>query len=381
MDFAWSDAEDAAYRRISREIADSLAPLVAARGLDRPFERREWRRCGEIGLLGLPVARELGGRGLGCASTARMMEAFGESCEDMGLVFAVGAHLFGCVVPVLEHADEPTRRRLLPRLCAGEWVGANAITEVEAGSDVFSLRTRAARDGDAYVLEGEKSFVTNGPVADLFVVYAATQPQHGFLGLTAFAIERDTPGLVLGEPFDKMGLDSVPSSALRLEACRVPASHRLGAEGQGGVIFARAMLWERTCLLAGYLGMMQRQLAQVVAHARTRKQFGRRIGKHEAVSHRVAGMKLRVEASRLLLYRACWSVDHGLDATLDASLAKLAVSEAALQSSLDAIQIFGGLGYHSHVGIERGLRDSVGATIASGTSEMMREIIARELGM
>jgi alkylation response protein AidB-like acyl-CoA dehydrogenase len=381
MDFSWSEQQEESHRRVTRLVKEKLCPLLSVRGGRGHFERAEWRTCGEIGLLGIPVPLEHGGLGFGFSTTACIMEGFGNACEDLGLVFSVGAHLFACVVPVLEYACNTTRARILPPLCSGEWIGANAITEVEAGSDAFALQTRALRDGDHYILTGTKSFVTNGPVADVFVVYASTDPQHGFLGLTGFVLDRGTPGLEVGEAFDKMGLDSTPSSSIRLDRCRVPGSRRLGSEGQGGMIFRRSMLWERTCLLAAYLGMLERQLARVITHAVSRKQFGHRIGKFQAVSHRVADMKLRLDAARLLLYRACWSLDRGSQSPLEASLAKLAVSEAAVQSSLDAIGIFGGAGYQMHCGIERGLRDSVASTIASGTSDMMREIIARELGL
>lgn len=381
MDFSWSDEQEDSYRRVIREASEKIGKCAAARGFRRYFNRSEWELCGKIGLLGLLVPREFGGLGFGCVGTARGMEAFGNACEDMGLVFAVGAHLFACALPILEWGTEEIRKAMLPRLCSGEWVGANAITEADAGSDVFAMRTRAIRDGEDYVLTGLKSFVTNAPLADVFIVYATCNPEHGFLGLAAFAVERDTPGLSVGEPFEKMGLESIPTSSIRLENCRVPGTRRLGPEGQGGLIFRRSMQWERTCLLAGYLGMMERQLTQVVAHARNRKQFGHSIGKYQAVSHRIADMKLRLEASRLLLYRACWLLDRGTETATDACLAKLAVSEAAVRSSLDAIQVFGGTGFQSESGIERALRDSVGATIASGTSEMMREIVAKELGL
>ncbi len=239
----------------------------------------------------------------------------------------------------------------------------------------------ALRDGDGWVLTGTKSYVTNGPLADLSIVYAKTDPAAGYLGVTAFAIPRDTPGFRFGQPFEKMGLRSAPIASLYLDECRVGPESLLGDEGAGAAVFHSSMQWERACLFAAYLGQMERQLETVVAYARERRQFGKRIAAFQAVSHRIAQMKLRLESSRLLLYKACWSFDQGCAATLDISLAKLAVSEAAIQSGLDAIQIHGGIGYTTGLSLERELRDAIPATLFSGTSEIQRDLIARELGL
>jgi alkylation response protein AidB-like acyl-CoA dehydrogenase len=299
----------------------------------------------------------------------------------MGLVFAAMAHLFACAMPIAEHGGEEMRRVTLPRLSSGEWVGANAITEEGAGSDVTRLAARAERDGDAYVITAEKSFVSNGPAADLFVVYATSRPQLGYLGVSAFVIERGTPGLVIGEPFGKLGLDRCPASTLRLDRCVVPAHHRLGGEGQGAPIFQAAMRWERTGLFAAYVGRMERLAELCADHARTRAQFGRPIGSNQAISHRIARMRVRLEAARMLLWRACWLLEQGETASADVAMAKLAISEAAAESAMDAVRIFGGDGIRSDRGIERELRDAVPSLIFSGTSEMQLELIVRELGL
>jgi alkylation response protein AidB-like acyl-CoA dehydrogenase len=289
------------------------------------------------------------------------------------------AHLFACVMPIAEHGTESQREHLLPKLCSGQWVGANAISEAEAGSDVFALKTRAVRDGDFYVLDGSKSYVTNGPVADVFLVYAITNPSFGYLGLSAFLVERGTPGLSVGQPFQKMGLGTSPIAPVYLEGCRVPVSARLGAEGKGAAIFKRSMQWERACLFAAYVGLMERVLEQSVGFAKERRQFKKPIGKNQAISHKLVDMKQRLESARLLLYRACWLMDQGRDAVMEVSLAKLAISEAAIQCGLDAIQIHGGMGYVEETGIERVLRDAIPTTLFSGTSEMQRDIIANHL--
>ncbi|HEY1348891.1 MAG TPA: acyl-CoA dehydrogenase family protein, partial [Ktedonobacteraceae bacterium] len=317
-----------------------------------------------------------------CAvSTARAIEAFGYACTDMGLVFSVAAHLFACATPIAEYGSRALQARVLPGLVAGELVGANAITEQEAGSDVCALKTTAVHEGRSYILQGRKSYVSNGPLADLFVVYATTNPAHGYLGISAFVLERETPGLLIGQPFEKMGLTSTPACELSFEGCPIPETSRLGAEGQGARIFQHSMQWERSCLFASYIGQMERQLEHCIAYARERRQFGKPLGRHQAIAHRLSDMKLRLEGARLLLYRACWLLDQGKDANMEISLAKLAVSEAAIQGGLDAIQIHGANGFSRTYGVEQMLRDAIPGTIFSGTSEIQRDLIARELGL
>src|SRR5258707_8922356 len=302
MDFSWSQKQDELYTRVLSKAQSEFSSLPG-----HFWTRAQWRLCGEMKLPGLSVPKHYGGEGYDALTTARVIEAFGRGCEDMGLVFSLAAHLFACAMPVVEYGEETLKRRLLPGFCDGTLIGANAITEAKAGSDVFALTTRATRDGSSYILDGQKSFVSNGPAADLFIVYAATNPAHGYLGITSFLVERNTPGLVIGEPIHKMGLTSTPACSVSFEACRVPAVHRLGQDGQGSQIFKQSMQWERACLFAAYIGQMERQLERTVAYAQERCQFGKALGKHQAVAHRLAAMKVRLEAARLLLYRACWS--------------------------------------------------------------------------
>jgi alkylation response protein AidB-like acyl-CoA dehydrogenase len=375
MDFDWAEEEREIYNRIYSRTRLWPAPDPGF------FTPAEWKLCASLGLLGLSIPERYGGEGYGFLATARAAEAFGRGAPDMGLVFSAMAHLFACAMPIVEHGDEDLRREILPRLSSGEWVGANAITEEGAGSDATQLATRAERAGEDYVLTGEKSFVSNGPTADVFVVYAASQPDLGYLGVSAFVVERGTPGLAIGEPFGKLGLDRCPASTLRLDGCVVPAWRRLGGEGQGAAIFQAAMRWERTCLFAAYAGRIER-LAEVCAdHARTRHQFGRPIGANQAISHRLARMRVRLDAARLLLWRACWRLEKNESASADVAMAKLAISEAAAESAMDAVRIFGGDGIRENRGVERELRDAVPSVIFSGTSEMQLELIARELGL
>lgn len=381
MDFFRSQQQEELYNGILRYTKEKFHNVLKAREQVPQWSRAEWRQCGEAGLLGLCVPEHYGGSGCDALTTAHAIEAFACGCEDMGLVFSAAAHLLACVMPIVEYGNEALKEALLPGLCSGEYIGANAITERNAGSDIFALKTRAIRDGADYILTGSKSYVSNGPVADYFVIYATTNPTHGYLGISGFVVAKDTPGLMVGEAFHKMGLTSTPASQVYLEECCVPVTHRLGDEGQGSAIFKRSMQWERACLFASYIGMMDRQLERVIVYARERCQFGRPISKKQALAHRLADMKLRLEAARLLLYRACWLSDQGKDATMDISLAKLAVSEAAIQGGLDAIQIHGAVGYDCDANIERMLRDAIPGAIFSGTSEIQRDIIASELGL
>ncbi len=376
MDFSWSQEERALYDSLFQAVQQHFQALPNAY-----WTREQWNVCGQLGLLGLCVPEQYGGKGFSALKTALALEAFGRGCQDMGLVFSVAAHLLACSRPVVDAGSEHLKALHLPKLCSGDSIAANAITEEHAGSDIFALSTRATREGPDYVLNGTKSYVSNGPVADLFLIYASTNPAHGYLGISTFLVARHTAGLRLGEPFDKIGLKSTPACALYLQDCHIPPTALVGAEGQGSSIFTRSMQWERTCLFAAYVGMMERQLERSLDYAKRRRQFGTSIGKHQAVAHRLVNMKLRLESARFLLYRACWLLDQGQETAQASSLAKIAVSEAAIEGGLDAIQIHGALGLDQNIGIESTLRDALPATLFSGTSEIHRNIVADSLGL
>jgi L-prolyl-PCP dehydrogenase len=359
----------------------ALAYDVVAAEADERFARETWLRCAEFGVLGMPIPEEYGGLGLGLSALLAVMEGLGYGTRDQGLLFSLNAHLWTNSIPILTYGTPAQRQHWLPRLCDGRILGANAASEPDAGSDVFAMRTRAVRDGDAYVLNGTKTFVTNAPVADLFVAYATIDPALGPMGVTAFIIERDTPGCLIGRPLHKMGLRTSPMAEVIFEDCRVPVDNRLGREGRGVEVFECSMEWERGCILASCLGVMRRQLEDCIRHARERKQFGRPIGKFQSVANRIVDMKVRLETSRPLVYRIGALKDAQQEAMLEAAMAKLHVSQSFVQSSLDAIQIFGGYGYMTEQRIERDLRDAVGSTLYSGTSEIQRNLIARALGL
>ena len=381
MHLSLTAEQDRLYEEARQFAVQRVNPAIESRVGTSYFGEDEWRLCGESGLLGCCVPEQYGGAGHDALTVARIVEGFAKGCADTGLVFSACAHLFAVAMPIAEHGSDELKARVLPRLASGDWVGANAITEADAGSDVFALKTSAVRDGDRYRLTGAKTFVTNGPVADCFLVYASTEPTHGYLGITAFLVEGDARGVVRGDHFDKLGLTGAPVCEVRLEGCSVSASNRVGDEGAGATVFHSSMAWERACLFAQYLGVMDRQLDEVVAFAKQRRQFGKSLGRHQAVAHRVADMKLRLDAGRLLLHRACWMKSQGHECNLEISLAKLAVSEAAVQSGLDAIQIFGALGIKTESNVATALRDAIPSTIFSGTSEIQRDLVARELGL
>jgi alkylation response protein AidB-like acyl-CoA dehydrogenase len=382
MDFGWTDeqlARRAAARDFARrELADDA---LDARDHDGRFERALWERCARFGILGLSVPAELGGSEIDLPTAMLVMEGLGEGCPDNGLAFALNAQLWTVQRPIVRFGSDAQKRRYLPGLCDGTLLGAHALTEPEAGSDAYSLTTRAERRGADYVLNGTKSLVTLAPIADVALVFASTNPAAGKWGVSAFVVERSSPGFRASAAQDKMGLRTVPIGSLHFEDCVVPESARLGPEGAGVSISNNSLEVERCCILASQLGAMERQLQRAIAYARSRRQFGQPIGKFQSVSNRVADMKLRIETARLLLYKVAWLVERGQPAMMEAALLKLYLSEAFVDSGLDAIRIHGGIGYLSETGVERDLRDAVGGVLYAGTSDIQRNIISRLLGL
>ncbi len=382
MDFTFSEEQRLLRDSTVRFAREALNKDLVERDRGQTFSRELWRECAKIGIQGLPVPEEHGGTGLDALSCAIVLEALGYGCRDGGLVFSLSAHLLACVVPVWRHGSEKQKGSYLRGLCDGTLVGAHAITEPGSGSDTFAMRTQARKDGRGWRINGSKTFISNGPVADIAVIFALTDAEKGFHGgVTAFLVECDTPGLSRGQKFEKLGLRTSPVGELVFEDLYVPDDAVLGQVGGGTAVFATAMDWERCLLGAGHLGTMERLLETSVTYARTRNQFGQTIGKFQAVAHRISDMKVQLEAARLLTYRAAWRLQHLRNASLDAAMAKLMVSESLLKAALDTVHLHGGYGYMVEYEVERTLRDAVGSTIYSGTSEMQRNIIARWLGL
>ena len=381
MDFALSaeqvELKEAAVAFARRELDRGLAEREEA-GV---FPREAWRACAEFGIQGLPVPAGLGGGGADMLTTAVVMEGLGYGCHDNGLIFSLNAQMWSLELPLVKFGTEAQQRAYLPGLVSGDLIGVHAMTEPDSGSDAFGMRTRAERRGDHYVLDGTKLYITNAPVSDVVLVFASDPGRPGLAGISAFLVERGAPGFAVTRGLEKMGLRTSPMGEVALDGCVVPAGSRLGPEGAGMAIFNSSMTWERSCILASAVGVMQRQLETCVAYARARRQFGRPIGKFQAVAGKAADMYLRLEAARLLVYRAAWLGQQGRPAVAEAAAAKLFASEAWVASSLDAIQVHGAYGYMREGGVERDLRDAVASTIYSGTSEIQRVILARLLGL
>ncbi len=379
MDFALSPEQQEWFDAAVRFARDELVDDLPGRDERREFWREGWQRCARLGIHGLPVAVEYGGKGQNLSTTIAAMEGLGYGCPDNGLIFAVNAALWTVTMPILRFGTEEQQRRYLPSLCDGSIISANGASEAEAGSDIFSMQTRAEKRGDRWVLNGRKTWVTSGPAADLFVCYATTDPAKGIMGICPFIVPRDTPGFRVVREIPKLGMRTVPMGELAFEDCELPADSLLGREGWGAEVFNCSLEWERGAILASTLGTMRRQLERCIDHARKRKQFGQPIGKFQSVANKIVDMKLRLETSRPLVYKIGWLKDQGRSAAMEAAMAKLYVSECFVKNSLDAVQLFGAAGFATEFGVERDLRDSIGSTIFSGTNEIQRNIIAQKL--
>jgi L-prolyl-PCP dehydrogenase len=389
------DSVDFGLSAEQRELADAVRAFareqlndgLPARDEAGEFPRALWNACAAFGILGLPIPPEYGGQGQDLQTTTAAMEALGHGCRDAGLVFSLNAQMWACEMPILHFGTEVQKRAWLPRLVAGEAIGAHAITEPGAGSDVFGLTSRACRveahgtDGPGYVLNGQKTFSTNAPVADVALAFAWLERGDRPRALTAFLVPRDTPGVTFSNPIPKMGLRTSPMGEVVFQDCFVPEAARLGPEGAGMNIFNSAMEWERACIFAAQLGAMQWLMEDCIAYARQRRQFGQPIAKYEAVADAIADMKVAIDAGRFLLYRVGWLKERGKGAVMEAAIAKLFVSEAHVTAARAALQLHGGYGYTKEYPVERALRDALAGTIYSGTSEMQRRIIARCLGL
>jgi len=345
------------------------------------FSREKWMKCARFGIQGLPFPEKYGGNEADILTTMLTMEGLGYGCKDNGLIFAMNAQMWSVQMPIFRFGTEQQKEKYLPRLCSGEIIGAHGMTEPDSGSDAYSLRTTARRVEGGYVLNGSKMFVTNAPVADIAVAFATVDPSRKMWGVTGFILEKGMPGFTIGGPFEKMGLRTSPMSELIFQDCFVPAENRLGPEGAGSNIFNDSMEWERSCILASHIGAMERQLETSIQYARDRQQFNQPIGKFQSVANRIVDMKVRLETARLLLYTVAWLKKNGKPAVMEAAMAKLYLSESFIQSSLDAIRTFGSYGYMTEFEVERDLRDAVGGTLYSGTSDIQRNIIARLLGL
>jgi hypothetical protein len=381
MDFELSEEQQELQNAAIEFARLELTDDVIRRDRDEIFSHQGWKACARFGVQGLPVPAEYGGMGLGITEAIAVMEGLGYGARDQGLLFSLNAQLWTATLPILVYGTEEQRKKYLPGLAGDTIIGANCASEPDAGSDIFAMATRAEKKGDQYVLNGTKTFVSNAPIANLFVTYATVDARLGAMGITAFLIDRDTPGLSVTRKLEKMGLRTSPMAEVIFEDCVIPVNNRLGREGRGVAVFECSMEWERGCILANYLGLMRRQLESCIEHVRSRKQFGKPIGKFQSVANRIVDMKVRLDASRPLVYRIGRLKEKNKPAVMESSIAKLFLSESLVKSCQDAMQIYGGYGYMVEQGVERDLRDALGSTLYSGTSEIQRNLIAGSLGI
>lgn len=380
MDFSWTP-DQLAFKQKVIEFAATLNSDYTEREREGRFSRDLWQQCADFGILGLAMPKVYGGTEAGIFETILAMEGLGYGWRDNGIIFGMNAQLWSVQMPILAHGTSAQKEKYLPAMIKGDLIGAHSMSEPESGSDAYSLKSTAIPDGNGYVLNGSKTYITSGPVADFYVVFANTAPQKGMWGVTAFLIDRDTPGLTVHPVIDKMGLRTIPMGAIDMHDCYLPAENRLGPEGAGAQIFSGSMEWERSCILASNIGAMEHQLETAIHYARERKQFKQAISNFQSVSNRIVDMKVRLETARLMLYKIAWLISQGKNATLEAAVAKLYLSEVFVESSMDAIRIHGAPGILTRTGVDHDLRDSIGGLIYSGTSDIQRNIIGRLIGL
>ena len=375
MEFGLGETADAIRDTTARWATDRLAPLAAEIDEKNEFKRELWPEMGELGLHGITVEEEWGGLGLGYLEHVVAMEEVSRASASIGLSY--GAHSNLCVNQIRRWGTPEQKARYLPKLISGEHVGSLAMSEAGSGSDVMSMKTRAEKKGDRYVLNGTKFWITNAPSADTLVVYARTGDGNG--GVTAFLIERGMKGFSVSKKLDKMGMRGSDTAELVFEDCEVPAENIMGGEGRGAAVLMSGLDYERAVLAAGPLGIMQAALDVVLPYVRDRKQFGKPIGSFQLMQAKVADMYVALNSARTYVYAVAKACDAGRTTRYDAAGAILLASENAVKVSLEAVQALGGAGYTKEWPVERLVRDAKLYDIGAGTNEIRRFLIGREL--
>jgi isovaleryl-CoA dehydrogenase len=377
FDFGLGEDIDLLRESVAAFAADRIAPRAAEIDASNEFPRDLWPELGDLGLLGITVEEEYGGSALGYLAHVVAMEEISRASASVGLSY--GAHSNLCVNQLHRWGDDEQRRRFLPKLVSGEHLGALAMTETGAGSDVMSMRTTATRDGDEYILNGSKMWITNAPRSDVMIVYAVTDPGAGSRGLSAFVVERGTPGFSTPQKLDKLGMRGSDTSEVLMEDCRVPASNRLAEEGKGARILMSGLDYERVVLAGGSLGIMRACMDLVLPYVHDRKQFGRPIGEFQLMQGKVADMYTTMNSCRSYVYAVAAACDRGQTTRFDAAGCILVAAEQATWMAGQAIQALGGNGYINEYPAGRLLRDAKLYEIGAGTSEIRRMLIGREL--
>ncbi len=377
LNFDLGETADLLRDTVMSFSADEIAPLAEATDRDNQFPRQLWPKLGELGLLGITVEEDYGGSGMGYLEHCVAMEEISRASASVGLSY--GAHSNLCVNQIRRNGSEDQKRRFLPKLISGEHLGALAMSEPGAGSDVVGMRTRAEKKGDRYVLNGNKMWITNGPTAELLVVYAKTDPAAGSRGITAFLIEKGFKGFSTAQKLDKLGMRGSDTCELVFEDCEVPAENVLGEVGKGVGVLMSGLDYERAVLAAGPLGIMQACMDIVVPYVHEREQFGKPIGAFQLMQGKLADMYTTMNASKAYVYAVAKACDRGETARKDAAGAILYAAEKATWMALEAIQCLGGNGYINDYPTGRLLRDAKLYEIGAGTSEVRRMLIGREL--
>jgi len=377
MDFELNQ-DQVAIRDMVRDLARTE---IAPNGVDwderQYFPKELFTKMGELGLLGIVIPEEYGGAGLGYVEYAVILEEI--SAADGGVGLGVAAHNSLCTNHLYQFGSEELKREYLPKLTSGEWIGAWGLTEPGAGSDAGGTRTTAIRDGDEWVLNGSKNFITHATVGNCVVAVARTSRESDHHGISAFFVPFDRPGVGPGKKENKLGMRCSDTSSLVFENCRIPANYLLGEEGDGFVQAMKILDGGRISIAALSLGIARGALDAALEYSTVREQFGRQIASFQAIRHKLANMATEVDASRLLIMRAAVTKDRGENSTLESAMAKVYASEVAVRTAEEAIQIHGGYGYTKDYPVERAWRDSKLCTIGEGTSEVQRLVIAREL--
>lgn len=378
MDFSLSEEQRIFRDTVYRYASSKIAPLCEEADLKGEFDRRIWSLMASLGVLGLPFPEDLGGSGADIVTCCLAGEALGHAGVDGGSLLAWGAHTYLCAHNIFSFGTDDQKRKYIPRLASGEWIGCMGLTEPGSGSDAASLRTTAVRTSAGYVLNGTKTFITNAPVSDVFVIFANADPSKKHEGITAFIVEKGTPGLSTGRPFHKLGCRCSATSEVILEDCEVGESNVLGGVGAGWLIALAGVEWDRCTLLAPLLGCAMFNLEACARYANERHQFGRPIRKFQAISRRIADMKVFVEALRLAVYRVAWAKDKGrMLNPLQAAVSKVYAGDKGFEMASEAVQVFGGYGFMHEYPVERNFRDAKLAAIGGGTSDIMRMIVSR----
>ena len=377
FDFGLGEDIDLLREAVAAFATDRIAPRAAAIDESNEFPRDLWPELGELGLLGITIDEEYGGSARGYLAHVVAMEEISRASASVGLSY--GAHSNLCVNQLRRWGNDEQRRRFLPKLVSGEHLGALAMTETGAGSDVMSMRTTARRDGDEYVLNRSKMWITNAPGSDVMIVYAVTDADAGSRGLSAFIVERGTPGFSTPQKLDKLGMRGSDTSEVLMEDCRVPAANRLAEEGKGARILMSGLDYERVVLAGGSLGIMRACMDLVMPYVHDRKQFGRPIGEFQLMQGKIADMYTTMNSCRAYVYAVAAACDRGQTTRFDAAGCILVAAEKATWMAGEAIQALGGNGYINEYPAGRLLRDAKLYEIGAGTSEIRRMLIGREL--